>query len=45
MRISEDGCDENFDDPGVTLNYNFDLYVNANGYSGDYDKSITSWRC
>lgn len=48
---SNEGCDVNGDDPGVTLSYVYDLSKSESGnskpddYSGDYYHNITSWRC
>ncbi|KAK0116445.1 hypothetical protein ONS95_013460 [Cadophora gregata] len=39
------GCDNRGDDRGVTMSYEYDLAVASDGYSGDYDNIITSWRC
>ncbi|TID03757.1 hypothetical protein CH35J_001867 [Colletotrichum higginsianum] len=40
------GCNNKGDDRGVSLGYNFNLAeANDEGYSGDYDNQISSWRC
>ncbi|OLN83332.1 hypothetical protein CCHL11_03106 [Colletotrichum chlorophyti] len=39
------GCNNKGDDRGVTLSYNYNLAEKVDGYSGDYDNQISSWRC
>ncbi|KAF4337577.1 hypothetical protein FBEOM_8535 [Fusarium beomiforme] len=39
------GCDDHGDDRGVSLSYLYNSAVASDGYSGDYDRQITSWRC
>ncbi|KAK2061751.1 hypothetical protein LY76DRAFT_643762 [Colletotrichum caudatum] len=39
------GCDNKGDDRGVALSYKFNLAVADDGYGGDYDNQISSWRC
>ncbi|KAK2011905.1 hypothetical protein LZ32DRAFT_659203 [Colletotrichum eremochloae] len=40
------GCDEKGDDRGVALSYKFNLgMADSDGYAGDYDNQISSWRC
>ncbi|KKY32396.1 hypothetical protein UCDDA912_g07651 [Diaporthe ampelina] len=38
-------CNNKGDDRGVTLSYNYNLAEETNGYGGDYDNQISSWRC
>ncbi|TDZ39506.1 hypothetical protein CTRI78_v010558 [Colletotrichum trifolii] len=38
-------CNNKGDDRGVTLSYNYNLGEEGDGYSGDYDDQISSWRC
>ncbi|KAL2879751.1 hypothetical protein SGCOL_004794 [Colletotrichum sp. CLE4] len=39
-------CNNKGDDRGVSLGYNYNLAVaDDQGYSGDYDNQISSWRC
>jgi hypothetical protein len=48
---SDEDCNEDGDDGGVTLSYAYDLCKSESGntrpddYSGDYCHNITSWRC
>ncbi|TKW55056.1 hypothetical protein CTA1_13238 [Colletotrichum tanaceti] len=39
------GCNNKGDDRGASLGYNFNLAEATDGYGGDYDNQITSWRC
>lgn len=38
-------CNNKGDDRGVTLSYEYNLAVASEGYSGDYEDQVTSWRC
>lgn len=38
-------CNDKGDDRGVTLSYNYNLNETTDGYGGDYDNQISSWRC
>ncbi|OHF04239.1 hypothetical protein CORC01_00578 [Colletotrichum orchidophilum] len=38
-------CNNKGDDRGVSMGYNYNLAVADNGYSGDYDKQISSCKC